>query len=255
MRSSSIRALCLVAALAAPARGQEYAPYPQPDAGYVTDLAGVLSRDQQERIEQWLLQVELKSRTEIVVVTIDSISDYPGTRNATLESFATALFNRWGVGNKPQNDGVLLLVAVKDRRARIELGAGYAGARDHDAAAIMQNVILPRFRQNDYAGGITRGVKAIVNEFSTVRIGFPWTLVVVPAVIVILLLAGISLIRNGKRGWGWVLVGLALVLVLVLIYLLIMMMRARTRSSGWLSGGAGGFGGGFSSGGGASGSW
>jgi uncharacterized protein len=258
MRSSSTRCavLWLLAALLADMSlaVEQYAPYPQPDSGYVTDAARVLSPAEEERIEQWLKKVEDQTGTEIIVVTIGSIADYPGTDNSSIESFAMALFNRWGIGNRPRNDGVLLLVAIRDRKARIELGGGYSRARDRDAERIMRDVIVPRFRKGDYPGGITAGVKAIVAEFTSMRIGIRWDLIVIPIVVIILLATGISLIKNGRRGWGWVFVGLALLLSLVLVYLVVAMSRA-SKSSDWAPGGSGGFGGGFSSGGGATGSW
>jgi len=244
----------LLLLLAAAAAAKDSAPYPAPGAGYVTDAAGVLTTAQEERIEQWLLDVEKQSGTEIIVVTIESIHDDPGTDDESIESFARGLFDRWGIGNMPRNDGILLLVAVRDRKARIELGAGYA-ARDADAERIMQSVIVPRFRKGDYAGGITRGVEAIVNEFTAVHIGIPWALVLIPAAGLACALIGISLLANGKRGWGWVFVGLALVLILLAAFLAVSYFRTRSRSGGWASGGAGGFGGGFSGGGGATGSW
>lgn len=260
MHSSSISARCvlvvLLIAAAGAAAGENYAPYPQPDAGYVTDLAGVLSEKEEERIEQWLIRVEQRSKSEIIVVTIDSIQNYPGTNNSSIETFATGLFNTWKIGNKAQNNGILLLVAVKDRKARIELGAGFSGSGDAVAAGIMNDTIVPQFRKGNYPGGITDGVKAIVNTLTTARIGVPWRLVAMGVTSAILLMAGVSLLLNGKRGWGWVVIGLALVLLIAAVYILINIAKSgRGRSSSWSAGGLGGFGGGFSSGGGATGSW
>ncbi|HXI14167.1 MAG TPA: TPM domain-containing protein [Thermoanaerobaculia bacterium] len=263
MPSSSIEirlAVLFTALLTGSAMAKEYGPYPKRDSGHVTDLAGVLSPQEEERIEQLLYKVAKKSSTEIIVLTIDSIDDYDATANSSIESFATELFNRWGIGNAPRNDGILLLVAVRDRKARIELGAGYEPARDRNASKIMEEVIVPRFRQGDFSGGISRGVKAIVNEFTTVSAGVPWKLIMMAVGIVAFLLIGFSLLQNGKRGWGWVFVGLALVLLLFLLVVLVAALRGagsrHRRSRSWASGGSGGgFGGGFSSGGGATGSW
>jgi uncharacterized protein len=260
MSSSSSKALLAVfcGLFFAATPTQDYAPYPRPDSGYVTDLGGLLSPQEEERIEQWLIRVEASSRTEIIVVTINSIGDYPGTDNASIETFATALFNRWGIGNRPANDGILLLVAVRDRKARIELGAGYPASRNADATAIMQNLILPKFRDGKYAAGITNGVKAIVNEFTTTRIGLPWKLIGVGTLFIVCVLVSISLFMSGRRGWGWVFAGFALLLLLVLVYLIVAIIRDRMRygrSGGWKAGGLGGFGGGFSRGGGATGGW
>lgn len=240
-----------------PGQGKDYSPYPQPDSGYVTDIAGVLSYEEEERIEQWLFQVEKKTNVEIIVVVLDSIRDYRSTANQSIESFATGLFNKYGIGNMPKNDGVLLLVAVKDRKARIELGAAYGHERDSDSARIMDRTIIPRFKKGDYAGGTTRGVKALCREFAGARIGVPVSLIVIPVAIVLLSLVAVSLFRNGKRGWGWVCVGLIIILLLLAIAIIVTLLRAlpRSASSSWGAGGLGGFGGGFSGGGGATGSW
>ena len=238
--------------------GKDHSPFPNPDAGYVTDIAGLLNAEQEEQIERWLWQTESKTGVEIVVVTTGSIKDYPRTPNRSVEAFATGLFNAYGIGNMPANDGVLLLVAVRDRKARIELGAGYRRRRDADANRIMQGVIVRRFKKDGYAEGITEGVKALMGEFAGVRVGFPWRLVVLPVGVVVVGLIAFSLFRNGKRGWGWVCVGLLIVLMLGFLQVLLAVLRHMSRgsSSSWSAGGfGGGFGGGFSGGGGATGSW
>ena len=235
-----------------------YAPYPKPDAGHVSDNAGLLSVAEEERIERWIWQTESRTGVEIAVVTIGSIRDYPGTANRTIEAFARGLFDRYGIGNMPKNDGVLLLVAVKDRKARIEIGAGHGRSRDGDANAIMQGTIVPRFKKGDYAGGITDGVRAVMQEFAGLRIGWNWPLIIVVVLIAVMILVTVSLFRNGKRGWGWVSVGVLIILVLGLIRILSTVYRHMPQgsSSSWSSGGFGGsFGGGFSGGGGATGSW
>ncbi|MFW6158173.1 MAG: TPM domain-containing protein [Planctomycetota bacterium] len=242
------------------AQGQaakDYAPFPQPDSGYVTDTADLLTREEEEEIEQWLWRVESRTEVEIIVVTIGSIKDYPDTPNNNIEEFATALFNKYGIGNKPKNDGVLLLVAKKDRKARIELGAGYGRRRDADAERIMQKKIVPEFKKEDYAAGITEGVKAIMLEFAGVRIGLNWPLIIAIAAIPILGAIAYSLFKHGKRGWGWVCVGLIVVLVMAIVWTLWKTAKHMPKGSsgGWSAGGLGGFGGGSSGGGGATGSW
>lgn len=261
---------------------KNYAPYPQPDAGYVTDLGNLLTVDEEERIERWLWQAESKTRLEVIVVTITSVQDYMGkpksladsfdeqvrekygaiyrqapSSSVSIETFARGMFDAYGIGNMPENNGVLLLVAVKDRKACIELGAGYGHERDMDARRIVDNEILPYFRKEDYAGGIMSGVKAILLEFGGLRVGYNWPLITVAGAIPVVGLISYSLFRSGKRGWGWICVGLLIVLVLALLYILRQTLRhmPKGRSSGWSSGGIGGFGGGFSGGGGATGSW
>ena len=237
---------------------KDYAPYPQPGSGYVTDLANLLTVGEEEQIERWLWQVESKTGVEVVVVTIDSIKDYPGTDNDSIESFATGLFNAYGIGNMPANNGILLLVAKKDRKARIELGKGYGRSMDAASEKIMQGTIIPYFKKDQYAKGITEGVREIVLVFAKIRFGVPWTLIICIAAVPILGLIAFSLFKNGKRGWGWAVVGILFILVLVIIRIIFTIMKhlPTSDSSSWSSGGfGGGFGGGSSGGGGATGSW
>jgi len=262
MKSFSNASLALLLFLAATALAQQpnpgsHAPYPQADSGYVTDLAGMLSATEEEQIERWLWQVENETQVEIIVVTINAMADYPGTANTSIEAFAAGLFDRYGIGNMPANDGILLLVAGADRRARIDLGGGYGRSRDADAGHIMNTVILPRFRKDDYAGGIRAGTEALIEEFAGMRVGFPWAILAAGTAALVSLLVGISLIRSGKRGWGYVFIGLAILLVLFTLYMAVRLARRLpdSHSSSWSAGGIGGFGGGSSGGGGASGGW
>ena len=237
---------------------KDYAPYPQPGSGYVTDLADLLTKSEEERIEKWLWQVESKTGVEVAVVTIDSIKDYPGTANDNIESFAAGLFNAYGIGNMPADNGILLLVAKKDRKARIELGKGYGHTMDDASEKIMQGTIIPYFKKDQYAKGITEGVREIVRVFAKIRFGVPWTLIICIALVPVLGLIAFSLFKNGKRGWGWAVVGILFVLVLVIIRIIFTIMKhlPDKNSNTWSSGGfGGGFGGGSSGGGGATGSW
>jgi len=236
---------------------RDYAPYPQPDSGYVTDIAEILSDAEEERIEKWLWQVESKSGIEIIVLTLGSIKDYPGTNNRSIETFATALFNTYGIGNMPENNGILLLVAKTDRKARIELGKYYAHSRDRDAQKIMNDIIVSEFKKGDYVAGITNGTEAIILEFANMKVGFPWHVLWVVVGAIVSLIIGLSLIKNGRKGWGYVFIGFAIVLFLLAIYLVVQIFKHMPSddSGSWSSGGMGGFGGGSSGGGGATGGW
>lgn len=255
---SALLYLVAVAAAACPSLGnttpKDYAPFPKPDAGYVTDLADLLSDDQEQQLEDWLLKTETGSGVEIVVVTIRSVTDYPGTPNNSIDAFARALFDAYGVGNMPKNNGVLLLVATQDRKARIELGAGYGHTRDSDTIRIMDRKIVPCFRDGKYAEGIMKGTKALMWRFGGVMLIPSWVKWAIVGAIVGSIPLAISLFRNGKRGWGWVVAGLIIVLVLALVWLVRNTIRVASEN-GLLPGGRGGFGGGFSGGGGATGSW
>ncbi len=247
---------CIQAVLPASARAQEkdYAPDPNPDAGYVTDLANLLTQEQEDRIEGWLYTNEKEQGFEIVVVTINSIKDYPGTPNDSIESFATGLFDTYGIGNMPRNDGILLLIARNDRKARIKLGAAYGTNRDRDANRIMQKKIVRHFKKNRYAKGISVGVRAIMREFTGMVIIPGWVMPALAVTIAVLAPLAISLFRTGKRGWGWVCVGLIIVLILALFRGAKHTVESLPEGSG-AGGFGGGFGGGFSGGGGATGSW
>ena len=235
----------------------DYAPYPKPDSGYVTDLAGLLTRDQEEKIEQRLWTTESKTGVEIAVVTIQRMSDYPGG-GKTIETFARKLFNKYGIGNMPKNDGVLLIISRDDRKARIELGAYYELNHDADATRIMQKTIIPYFKNDDYAGGIIAGVDNIILNFAGIRFRFAWEIILYPIGIIILTLIAINLFKQGKSGWGWLVVGFIIAVIIMFFRVLATISEhsSGSSSSSWGSGGfGGGFGGGFSGGGGATGSW
>lgn len=140
-------------------------PYPTLDMGYVTDFAKVLNQKQEQELENLLNKTETDTGLEMAVVIINSINDYPGTANESIEAFATGLFNDYGIGNMPQDNGILLLVSVKDRKARIALGASFGHRYDAKCRSIMDNVIVPKFKRNDYPGGIRDGVKACLKSF------------------------------------------------------------------------------------------
>lgn len=161
----SFFAITLLACAARAQNRQAYAPFPSPAADHVTDLANVLASDSRAAINASLDNHKRSSGVEIRVLTINAVADYPGTPNSSIEAFATGLFNRWQIGNLPGNDGVLLLVSVKDRKARIEVGKGYNRARDAAAQRIMSNVIVPRLRVNDFPAGVREGVDALIREF------------------------------------------------------------------------------------------
>lgn len=147
--------LLLSAAPAAEAQGS----YPAAQDPYVNDFAGRLASRDVDRIRLLLSQARQATGVHATAVVIDSIHGY-GTSDRSIESFATRLFNAWGVGDAVRNDGVLFLVALGDRQVRIELGAGYG---DRQSAAMQQVVdqrMLPRFRAGDFGGGIYDGASA-----------------------------------------------------------------------------------------------
>ena len=139
--------------------------YPQPMDQYVNDYAGLLTARDAANVKTLFADLKRETGIEAVVVTIDSINDY-ATGDATIESFATNLFNTWGIGDKTKNDGVLLLVAVGDRKVRIEVGAGYESTQNDNMQEVINEHVLPSFRNEEYSRGIYRGARAIVGELT-----------------------------------------------------------------------------------------
>ncbi len=217
--------------------------YPKSIHKYVNDFANIVDQADAERIKKSLESVEEQTGIEICVVTINSIGDYQGTEK-NLEKFATGLFNTWGIGKKDKNNGVLLLVAVKDRKVRIELGAGYPQSYNQIASRIIKTDIVPYFKQGQYSRGIYEGTMAIIKNLTKEISWFDrykWDLLLWLLIFICVGIA-ISCFRSGKKGWGWGLIAMIGVLLLFLWSL----------SSGNKSDG---FGGGSSSGGGSSGDW
>jgi uncharacterized protein len=223
---------------------QGLAGYPKPTDDYVNDFAGVLNKPDSEAIRKMFKDLEYKTGIEAVAVTINSVGDYNKV-DSGLESFATNLFNTWGIGHKKGNNGVLILVAVKDRKCRIELGGGYGRIYDPVMKQVIDENMLPYFKDGDYSRGIFEGSRAVIDKI-TKKVSwysfYKWHILAV-ILIVLCIFAGFSCIRSGKSGWGWAFFATAGVLIFFLISLL-----SRGKSSS-------GFGGGSSFGGGASGSW
>jgi uncharacterized protein len=138
--------------------------YPERENPYINDYRDLLATDSEFKIMRWLEELNSQHDIEMTVVTIDRVSTYRSGQ--TLEAFATGLFNRWGVGSLPANRGVLILVARDDRQVRIELGEGYDSSYDRRAQGVIDEFMLPAFRDNDYVEGIENGVRGMVNTLT-----------------------------------------------------------------------------------------
>jgi uncharacterized protein len=148
-----IAAAGLVLGAAGPAAA---APAYPPPNGRCVDTAGVLGQQLCDRITAVLRGDEERSSDEIAVAVV------PTTGDATIETWATRLFNSWGVGKKGQDNGVLLVVAVNDRHLRIATGRGIGGRlTDGTANEIINAMITPEFRKGAYAAGILAGLDEI----------------------------------------------------------------------------------------------
>jgi uncharacterized protein len=153
--------LSLIILLIAPtcSSAQTRTGYPEEKNLYVNDFANILTAGERNRIRQTLTRLRSNTNIEAMVVTISSISRYK-TNDRNIESFATNLFNTWGIGDSQRNDGILILVAIKDRKVRIEVGSGYGKQLNSQAQTVIDSVMLPHFRNQNYSLGIMEGTDA-----------------------------------------------------------------------------------------------
>ena len=130
---------------------------PQP-SGWINDFAGVISTEYKEKINALISELETKTSAEIAVVTVSSISPY-----GEIE-YSRMLFDKWKPGKKGKDNGVLVLLAVKERRWRIETGYGVEGILpDGICGEIGRNYMVPYFKTGKYSEGIYYGVGKIAS--------------------------------------------------------------------------------------------
>jgi uncharacterized protein len=257
--------LCLLVAGAA--RAQELPTLTQP----VNDFANVIDAGSEAELDRRIRALQQTTGDVVVVATVDTIAPY-----GTIEEYAVRLFERAGIGQKGQDNGLLIVVAVKDRRVRIEVGYeleqfitdGYAGDT-------IRQMLLPAFRDGRYGQGLVAGTTRIIRRIGegrgreipevapppattrrAERDAFPWFPIIVVAIVILLRIMRIGggppgmHRRRRRRTWsGW-------------------STGVGGFGGGWMGGGFGGggfgggggggfggFGGGRSGGGGASGGW
>ncbi|GHU21574.1 hypothetical protein FACS1894172_07490 [Spirochaetia bacterium] len=133
---------------------------PRPD-GFINDFAAVLTADDRLALEELTGILQEKTGAEIDVVTIKSFGFYG---YGSIDEFAVALFNEWGIGRSGKDDGVLVVLAVEDRDVRIEVGYGLEGVLpDSVAGRILDNAVIPDFRENNFSAGLLKGAQAIAS--------------------------------------------------------------------------------------------
>jgi uncharacterized protein len=227
--------------------------------GRIVDQANVIPPAKRIDLDLKLAELEMKSGIQLVVATVSSLD------GEEIEPYANELFRTWKLGQKDKNNGVLLLVAPKERRVRIEVGYGLEGTlTDALSKVIITNAIAPRFKAGDYGDGVTRGVDDIITVLTTDASEWQQK-------------PSLRLDHDPASDAGdYILLGLLLVLIVLLIvspgfrwffFNLLANIAVSSGGSrggysrgggGWSGGGGGGGwsgGGGSSGGGGASGSW
>jgi uncharacterized protein len=214
----------------------------------VNDYAGVMSSAQRDALERTLADLSRKTGAQVAVVSL------PSLEGGEVNDFANRLFEKWGIGQKGKDNGVLLLAAVNDRKVRIEVGFGLESLLpDAKTGRILDEYVIPRFKQNRYGDGLEAGALALAGIIAgqsgvALQAKAPRP---VPA----------QRVQQPQDLPGWVIV------FVVIVIILIALSRRSVytgpyyhRSSSWGGGGfssgrGGGFGGGMSGGGGASRSW
>lgn len=215
------------------------APNFPPLSGRVVDNAGLLDAGTEASLTQKLETLEQQTTHQIVVVTLKSL------QGETIEEYGYQLGRHWGVGQKGKNNGALLIVAVKERKVRIEVGYGLEGVlTDALTKVIIDSAIVPRFKARDFPGGIVAGTTDLITALT----GGKETL----------------LARQPDPGKHQDFVDnlFTIIIILIIMYHIYLVFSGRSSmlgrsgrsgSSGWSSGGGGwsGGGGGFSGGGGS----
>ncbi len=202
------------------------------------DQAGLLSPTLRRRIDAQLLAYEQKTGHQLILLTLPSLEGDP------LEDFTIHVMESWKLGNKDRDDGLLLFIAVAERKIRIEVGQGLEGdVTDAVSSRIINEIIQPAFRRGDMEGGIVQGLKALMAATGAPDIPLPAT-------------------QGGTRTQQRRDVGFPPLGFIVVLIVLALMGSGRGRRGGWGAapmmfggrrGGFGGFGGGgFGGGGGGS---
>ena len=148
--------LCLWAALALAAP-----TFPEL-TGRIVDAADVIPQATRAALEPRLEALETKSGIQLVVATVKSLE------GQAIEPYANELFRHWKLGEATKNNGVLLLIAPRERKVRIEVGYGLEGTlTDALSKIVIANAIAPRFKTGDFGGGVERGVDDVITILTT----------------------------------------------------------------------------------------
>lgn len=124
--------------------------------GRVNDYANVISKNDEQQINEYLSNVENQTGIQIAVLTV------PSLKGEDIAAFGVKVAEKWKLGQKGEDNGALLLVAMEERELRIEVGYGLEGLlTDAKCGLIIRNVIIPEFKDGDYSGGIKKGVMNI----------------------------------------------------------------------------------------------
>ncbi|WP_190303396.1 TPM domain-containing protein [Pseudanabaena sp. UWO311] len=181
MKGNLIKIFCVICLLwaillpIAPLHASPISDIPNPrrvNGTWVSDVANILSADTEARLNKRISQLAANNGSEIAVVTVPDT-----TPASTVKAYATELFNTWGIGKRGLDNGVLFLVAVKERRIEIETGRGISPyISDRQVKQIIEEMITPEFKRQNYDRGLINGVEEIAGRLEKINFyPFPFT--------------------------------------------------------------------------------
>ncbi|MFQ5454924.1 MAG: TPM domain-containing protein [Nitrospirota bacterium] len=231
---------------------------PDRPLNHVVDLAGIINDNQEAGLNRYLLELEQKTTAQMIVLTITSLE------GESIDLFSIETAEKWRLGQKGKDNGVLLLISLQDKKYRFEIGYGLEGILpDSLVGTIGRKFLVPYFRKGDYSTGIFTAALAVISEIATdagVEIaGMP------------VVSRPVRSIRGRRSGLFDSIFSIIFFLVIIylfiryprlfMFFLLFSVLGGGRRSSSWGGGGGfsggsfGGGGGGGFGGGGASGGW
>lgn len=124
--------------------------------GYVNDEAKILNEIDEVQIKQKLQVFSESDKGEMAVVTVNSLN------GLSVEEFAIRLAEKWQVGKEGKDDGIIIIIAKQERKVRIEVGRG-TNITDSQAKQVLDDVMIPKLKEGDWAGAIDSGVESLIN--------------------------------------------------------------------------------------------
>lgn len=266
VRSIALAALLLLAG----AVGAEVAI---PPPARVTDLTGTLPAARQQALRDQLEAFEKRKGSQVAVLLV------PTTQPEVIEQYALRVAEQWKVGRKGIDDGALLVVAKDDRALRIEVGYGLEGAlNDATAKRIIDEIVVPKFRDGDFAGGVEAGVDRILAVIdgeplpakaakkSVGNFGGNLESLFIVGFILVVVIGGVlrsivgkvpaaTLVGGAAGVIAWLIVGAMFAGLAVAVIAFVFTLASGSMPVGGRRGGMGGFPGGWGGGGGGGGSW
>ena len=156
-RLHALFALCLLTLCASVALSLDVPPF----RGYVNDTAGLLSSAEQQALEAKLTSYQQSTQQQFTLLTIKSLEGEP------IENYSVAVADKWKPGRKREDDGLIMVVAVDDRKMRIEVGYGLEGdIPDAFASAVVREVMSPAFKAGQFNAGINSAFDMLIKRAS-----------------------------------------------------------------------------------------